>query len=381
MAQNKEKIVVCGHYGSTNIGDEAIGFSLIQNLKKTKPDADITILSYNPDESSETFNINSQYLLPLGIRSLIRGIFKGELRKTLKVIKECDKFILGGGGLFTDEKIFAIFLWGLHAFCALKYKKPLYMIGQSVGPLNSKIGKWITKKCFSKAEMIVVRDNASKKVLEETGIRNEIQIAPDLAFGIKNIHNFPYEESIEKLNKKVEQNDLKGYFVVSIRPWKKNTDKLYNNLEQAIGRIVQEYKLLPVLIPFQLINQNDEQLMHKIVDRNTVKYPFLIQKFTQNIFEVIKIIQGAKFTLGMRLHSLIFSIISNTPFVAISYSPKVRNLINDVGLSEFVINSDEIDQILNKFGDITSKFEFIKQKQEVYTNSSQSVILEIFQKI
>jgi len=193
MNQNKEKIVVCGHYGSTNIGDFAIGLSIVQQLKKAKPNADVTFLSYNPKNTVEHMDVKANYLLPLGLRSLFRGIFKGELWKTLKVIKNCDKFILGGGGLFTDEKIFAVFLWGLHAFCAYRYKKPVYMIGQSVGPLKTKIGKWIVKKSFLKAKMIVVRDNNSKNLLNDLGIKHEIQVIPDLVFGL------------EILDKKIEQ--------------------------------------------------------------------------------------------------------------------------------------------------------------------------------
>jgi len=342
MLQNKEKVVVCGHYGSTNIGDEAIGLSLIQRIQGENPESEITFLSYKPSNTKEVLKVDSVYLLPLGIKSLLRGIFKGELFKTLSTIKNCDKFIIGGGGLFTDEKLLAVFLWGLHAFCAYRYAKPVYMIGQSVGPLNTRIGKWITKKCFEKAKKIVVRDSSSKEILEKIGINKEIMIEKDLVFSLKMEGEF----NNDYLNKKVEQNNLKGYFIVNLRPWPKNTEILYKKINQLLHAIVEKYSLLPLFIPFQECHQNDAQLMHNILEQNPQKYPILIQKFDHNIFRVISCFKDAEFTLGMRLHSLIFSMIQNTPIIALSYSPKISNMLKDNNLNNFIIDLDKPEMVL-----------------------------------
>jgi polysaccharide pyruvyl transferase CsaB len=339
MNQHSQNIVVCGHYGSTNIGDEAIGLSIIQSLKKTNPDSNITFLSYNPENTKRHLGVKSEYLLPLGVRSLL----KGKLFKTLKVIKNCDKFILGGGGLFTDEKLFAVFLWGIHAFWAYRYKKPVIMLGQSVGPLNTGVGKWIVKKCFNKATEIDVRDTESKQFLINLGIKKEIQVSSDLVFNLKIEERFNNEE----LNKKVEQLKLKGYFIVSLRNWPKNTKILYKKINRVLYEIIDKYKLLPVFIPFQHLHQNDEELMHKIIEQSLVKYPILIQKFDHNVFKVLSVIKNAEFTLGMRLHSLIFSIIQKVPVIALSYSPKINNMLNDQGLSEFIVKLDDPDKILS----------------------------------
>lgn len=339
MNQNSQNIVVCGHYGSTNIGDEAIGISIIQNLKKTNPDSNIIFLSYNPVNTKQYLGVKSEYLLPLGVRSLLKGKFF----KTLKVIKNCDKFILGGGGLFTDEKLFAVFLWGIHAFWAYRYKKSVIMLGQSVGPLKTRVGKWIVKKCFKNAKEIIVRDTESKQLLINLGIKKEIKVSSDLVFNLK------IEETYDNqnLNKKVEQMKLKGYFIVSLRNWPKNTKILYKKINQVLSVIVDKYKLLPVFVPFQASHQNDEELMHKIIEQNDIKYPILIKKFDQNVFKVLSVIKNAEFTLGMRLHSLIFSIIQKVPIVALSYSPKIKNMLKDQGLSEFVVELDDPDKILS----------------------------------
>ena len=48
MSEKNDKIVLCGHYGATNIGDEAIGFSLVNIIKKKYPHTEVVILIYNP---------------------------------------------------------------------------------------------------------------------------------------------------------------------------------------------------------------------------------------------------------------------------------------------------------------------------------------------
>lgn len=377
MNQNKEKIVICGHYGSTNIGDEAILYSILENFKKVKPNASLTVLSYNPSNTKEYHNINSSYLIPLGIRSFFRGILKGELRKTLKIIKNCDKFILGGGGLFTDEKLFAVFLWGLHAFVALKYKKPLYMIGQSVGPLESRIGKWITKRAFKNATLISVRDSSSKQLLKQLGVNNQIYLIPDLAFSIEIKEN----KINENLNKKIAQEGLKGYFLISLRPWLKNSKISYKNIIRSIDNIAKNNKLLPVFLPFQNLNQNDTLYMHKLIEQNTLKSPYLINKFDQNIFYIFNLIKSSKFTIGMRLHFIIFSIINKIPFIALSYSNKIKNLLKDLSLEDQILISSDEGTLENKILKLINTQYSLNEKQNQYIQNAKKDILEFFTKI
>lgn len=374
MARKRHKVVLCGHYGSTNIGDEAIGLSIVQKLIKIHPDSKIVILSYDPKRTRNFYkkhlpgkHISSVYLLPMGIRSLFRGIFKGELWHTLKQIRNCDKFILGGGGLFTDERLFAVFLWGIHAFFAYKYKKPVYMIGQSVGPLNTKIGKWITKKVFSKASGIILRDKASKEVLTKIGVDSLINVSTDPAIGLKIDKKNELFEIGEKLNNNLEQKGYKGYFIYSIRPWTKKFEYMYKNIIQTVQLISEKYKLVPVFIPFQLIKENDIKILNKIVEQNRVKAKIMPIKHTDDLFHILGIISGAKFTLGVRLHSLIFSYITRTPFIGIVYSSKVRNFMSEVDLSEYMVNADikimkKNKQLMNKIDELIKNRDNIRKK-------------------
>ncbi|MBU1446125.1 polysaccharide pyruvyl transferase family protein [Patescibacteria group bacterium] len=348
MEKTAKKIVICGHYGATNIGDSAIGLSIIQGLQKLYDKPKITILGYDAKRIDKFYAefvgdniVKGEYLLPLGFRSLFRGIFKGTIWRTLKAIKRCDQFILGGGGLFVDERIFAVFLWGMHAFWAYLLRKQVVMIGQSVGPLNTRIGRFIAKKVFSRAKFIGVRDENSKKVLERIGVKNKIIVSADAVFGLNLDSKNDFGGELERLNKKVEQKGLDGYFILSIRSWGSNPGEVYKKIVQKALLITEKYRLLPVFVPFQLVKENDQEMLNKILVQSNVFGEFEVLKFDNNIFNVLSVIGGSKFTVGMRLHSLIFSIISDVPCIGISYSDKVRDLMSYAGLSKYVISLDE----------------------------------------
>ncbi|MBN1494742.1 polysaccharide pyruvyl transferase family protein [Candidatus Peregrinibacteria bacterium] len=376
MAHDKQKFVLCGHYGSTNLGDEAIGLSIIESLYKKYPEAEIVVLSYDKARSREFYNkfipqakVKTFYLVPLGIRSFLRGIFKGELWHTLKQIKTCDKFILGGGGLFTDERLFAVLLWGLQAYFAYKYKKPVYMLGQSVGPIKTKIGRWIVKRVFSKAFYINLRDEESKNLLEKLKINKEIIVTCDPVFKLNFDRKFIQKSGYDRLNKKVEQLGCCGYFICSIRPWIENQEKLYTKFIQTVDEIRIKYQLLPVFIPFQLIKDNDWSVLNKFIAQKGLEGKIKMLKYNENIYEILDIISHAKFTFGMRLHSILFSILAGCPFIAISYSEKIQNFLKMAGLENYIIKSFDkneifplVDQIIQEYCSLNLK---LKEKSYI----------------
>jgi len=345
MEDRGKKYVICGHYGATNLGDEAIGLGLIQVIKDANRKHEIVVLSYNKTESKNFYNrylpefhVRTAFLVPLGIRSLFRGLVKGELKKTKNEIKSCDRFILGGGGLFTDEKLYAVFLWGLQGFYALHYKKPLYLIGHSVGPLNTRIGKWVVKKIFSMAEFISVRDKESKILLEKLGIKKKIHVLCDMAMLMK------IDEKM--LNKKIVQKVDGKYFVLTFRRWDERLNKLSKKIVQVLKGVMQKYKLIPMIIPFQLIKENDQEIANKKIVQEGGLKKIVIQKYHPNILGILEQIKGAEFVIGVRLHSLIFASMMNVPFVGISYSKKVENFMMELGLNDYCLKNDQFEEDL-----------------------------------
>lgn len=350
------KIVICGNYGAENLGDEMILEGILENLRSVTPSAEITIFSGNPKQTFEKTSIKSVEKFPTGFKSLLKSIFGKN--KAKQAVKECDYFILGGGGLFGNLTFRANLIWGIQAWQAYRHKKPVIMYGQSIGQLNGKIRKWIVKNLFKKADFIGVRDSESKKRLENLGITKEIKVIPDLAFSITNV---PKNSGLKE-NKEL---------ILALR----GNGGLNKNSKNIIHEFLQD--LISKNWKIRVINfqKNIDETLHKEITKNLQNTEILDIKNTKELLEAYS---TSDLVLGMRLHSIISAIKTETPFIAISYADKVKDLLNDAKLSEYMLSTDKIT--LEKLQDLFSKTmkedKEIRQKLALYNQATNRTFLE-----
>jgi polysaccharide pyruvyl transferase CsaB len=315
------KLVVCGNYGATNIGDEAILDGILALIERVDPQADITVLSSDPVGTTALHNVKSANLLPAGARSFINGLFRGRMVKTFKVIKECDGFILGGGGLLTDEKMMAMVIWPLQAAFAAILKKPLFCLGQSVGPLRTFFGRKLARSVYKRALLATVRDGNSQQVLHKLGL-GKPPVLTDPAFVIHG--GEPSVAGRENL------------VVLSFRNWPKGWPiSLYNLFAHFIDWIWQEYGFKSVLVPFSTAPENDLNVLSNIFVHIKHKTATEIFEYTSDYRKVMELISRAKAVVGMRLHSMIFATLTRTPFLALSYSDKVKSMAHELQMGDY----------------------------------------------
>jgi polysaccharide pyruvyl transferase CsaB len=328
-----KKIVICGNYGATNIGDEAILAGILALINDSYPSGsankpEITVLSANPENTTALHNVKSLPLLPAGPRSFFRGLFSGGITRTLDAIRTCDGFILGGGGLFNAEKPLSLIIWGLQAKFALLFKKPLFCIGQSVGPITNFFARYMVKSVFSRARVISLRDRKSQALLHKLGCPLANVIA-DPAFALHT--DLPAGTEREK------------FIVMSVRPWHKDfSPDLYQYFAQAIDDIHEKYGFKTILTPFSSYPEDDSSVLSNILAQ--VKNPSAVELFeySADYHKLLELISRSKAVIGMRLHSLIFATLTRTPFIGISYSDKVASFVSEAGMDEYLINLPEI---------------------------------------
>jgi len=341
------KIVICGNYGAQNEGDEMILTGLLKSVKSTVPKAQITVLSADPTQTQKRHTIPTVKPFPTGIRSILNYIKQGT--KTAKVVKECDIFMLGGGGLFAGPSFRANLIWATQAKMAYFYKKNVIMYGQSVGKSKNKIVNRIIKNIFNKASLITVRDQESKINLQNIGVTNEIHVMPDLAFR--------YSEKINPTkNKKVK-------VTVALREMSGLKKQFFNEINGFLKWLKDEKNAEISYVNFQEGELSDSHIHKK-----------LKSKPKKNKIEDIK---KADYIIGMRLHSIITAIKNEKPFVAINYFSKVKNLLNDVGLSNSLINLDEVTttKLKTNFLKIEKDKLELKTKMAIYNKMAQEQLI------
>lgn len=312
-----------------NTGDEAILGGLKLILHKIWPQSEIIVMG-------------REKLLPIGIRSFLKTLIKPRLfLEPFKIIKSCDVFILGGGGLFTDEENpFVSFFWAFHGFMAQLLKKPVLCLGVSVGKMSF-INKIFVKKVLSRAKIIMVRDFNSQKILAKMGIKS--YLGCDFAILGCNV----LTQSQAKNN---------NYIVISMRQFKNLDDRLYKILAQFCDAVIEKYGLAVKLIPFQKGEENDSKVLYKIFVQVRQKDKIKVEDFHENINELMQILANAQLVVAMRLHAGILAAIAGTPFIPLAYMNKVSDFWeNFPEIKPIQFSEINIDDLLKRFQSIYSK--------------------------
>lgn len=341
-----KKIVICGNYGATNLGDEAILDGILKLVKLADSKNEVTVLAPDYRTAESVHKVKALPILPCGLKSFIKGLFGGTIWKTIDAIRKCDLFILGGGGLFTDEKLMAIIIWSMQAKFAQIFKKPVFCLGQSVGPLSTSFGKIKTAEVFKKSFKITVRDNMSADLLEGFGI-DQVNVLADPAFCLD--LELSAAASAEK------------YIVMSLREWQNVSPEQY---AKFIIDVWKKYQLKTVLVPFQIATDNDLNILNKVYEevKNDCNEPIVeLFEYDLDYIKTVELIAKSTAVVGMRLHSLIFATICHKPFLALNYSTKVRGLIEDLGMGEYVLRlNEDAEKMMTYFEALMSNYEKIQ---------------------
>ncbi|MGV2829580.1 polysaccharide pyruvyl transferase CsaB [Myxosarcina sp. GI1(2024)] len=294
---NKTKAVLCGYYGKGNGGDEALLVSLLQMLpQRVEP----IVLSANPKATKKFY----------GVASCDRA----SAFPILQALKQSDIFIWGGGSLMQDATSFTspIYYAGLMALAQQRELKTIAW-AQGIGPLKRSFTRWLTRQVLSGCSALSVRDRASADLL--TGWNFAPLVAPDPVWALKS-------STVKGLW------DLPAPRVaVTLRSHPLLTSQRLETLTKALVEFQAATKSFILLVPFQ--SSQDLKIAQSIARKieNCSKVLVL-----QNPQELKGIFRGVEMAIGMRLHSLIMAAAEECRCFALSYDPKVTQLMSELNI-------------------------------------------------
>ena len=348
---NTTKIVLSGYYGFDNIGDEAVLYSILSALRKELKNVEVTVLSNNPDKTKALYGVNS--------------VNRWKLKEVAKVIKESDLLISGGGSLLQDvtsSKTVPYYLAIVKI--AQFYKKKVVFYSQGIGPVNKGFSRWLIKAVVNKVDGIYVRDEASKVLLEEIGIKKNIGTALDPVLGIE----VPEEAKGGPTSKTVG---------VYIRPWmnEEHDQNLLESLTPGLVYLLEKgYKLCFIPMHYEQDREISSQLAKVVkksaietgkIDKAVLDKSIEVVDKMLSIQEVMVYTSGFEMVIGMRLHSLIMAAASKVPVLALSYDPKVTQFMREMEVP-YCINTTEVTK--ENFLEAVQKVEASKEEQARHLN-------------
>lgn len=303
------KIVISGFYGFHNIGDEAILRTLTTWLKEINPSVEITVLSNHPEETMSKFNVNA--VNRSNVFEVFKAIFKSEL------------LISGGGSLLQDvTSARSIHYYMTIIRAGLFFRKKVVLLSHGVGPLIREKNKKRVKRLLNRVDAITVRDQQSANLLAEIGVRKElVEVTTDPVMGMP-------MESIERgksILKSINayQTDRKSVAIAVRQKDFREPHKL-SELIALTNRLASKYEVY--YLPFYY--KNDTKICHDLKDEVDDHVHFITEKYQSGDF--MSLVKNMDLLIGSRLHSLIFAIVAEVPFVGVSYDPKIENFLETI---------------------------------------------------
>ena len=342
------KVAMCGFYGAGNTGDEAILSAIINSVRRKNPDTEFTVLSLNPAETEKLHKVKAIFMPPFGLKWIT------QFKKILEVIKNSDIVVIGGGGLLQDaHNYFAIPRYVYVAILAKSFKKPLMFYSVGVGPIKNWIEKILVRVGCNLSDIITVRDKPSKELLLSLGVRKApIIVSADPVFALQSINSKKAEEILRKEGVTIDR-PLIG---VSVRKTEWHQAEIIDDIAKLLDYAISRYRATIVFIPFGYDGKpTDLEVSKCAMNRMKKKQKVYLISGKYSPQEIMGIISQLDFLIGMRLHSLIMSATQGVPALAISYLPKVKDVLKQLGYKDTYIiesyplfpNFDQMKKILD----------------------------------
>lgn len=309
----KYRVAILGYYGFGNLGDEILLQAVLEILNRCSLDREkIIVLSNNPKQTSEDFNVAS--------------VNRWSFRDVITTLRESDTLLLGGGGLFQDTTSIksCIWYWGVSRLANFLGVK-LWALGQSIGPLHSRLARILTRDALKLCKRVHVRDEKSFMLAKNLGCENVIQ-GYDLAL---NLHKSnPHDDLKSCTDKYLRRNttDTNSYVLVNLRPSEK--------LQDSVDIIAPHVKNFPLQKIGVALSPDDEEILQHVREKLCLDKIVSVENF----HDAQTLWQNASCAVGMRLHFGVLSQIFHIPLALIPYDMKVSEFAKQSGIPCIINN-------------------------------------------
>jgi colanic acid/amylovoran biosynthesis protein len=250
-------------------------------------------------------------------------------------------------------------------YLAILFKKPLYVMPQSLGPFKRSWERWLMKWLYSSARLVFLRDGVSYKLAQELGLPLDRLIhVPDPAF-IAETASKQVCVSLPNIPAIDTSRDYIGVTVIRklLKTLKgEEIEKYHIGLADALMYMIRKYDTKIVFFPQvtgpteieddRIAAKQVRDRMEDLGDQVYIMEESLSASALRAFYKQIDVM------IASRLHSGIFALSVGTPTLFIGYLTKTRGILEDLGMQEWLIELDNFDE-----GELIQKLEKLWQNR------------------
>ncbi|MDR1914127.1 MAG: polysaccharide pyruvyl transferase CsaB, partial [Clostridiales bacterium] len=334
--------VISGYYGYNNNGDDTVLKAVIEGLRAKLPNAEITVLSMRPRQTSAIYNVNS--------------INRFNVIAVRRALKNAKLLLTGGGSLIQDitsTQSLVYYLWLINWAHNFGTRNMLFANG--IGPVKKPSNISRVKKTLNQVDLITLRDELSMQTLTRFGVTSpKIVVTADAAFSLGAINQ-------SEVNNLIRELDLTGkkFFGIAVRRWRYNMPNFEDEIAKFCDYISNKYHYTALFLPMRPVD--DTEISKRIM--NLMKQPsvFLGERYTTD--QIRGVVGMSEFVLGMRLHTLIYAALTGTPVIGLVYDSKVKAMMEALNQNYYRLVEDFHWEELRSYADkiLSNRQAVIKQ--------------------
>ena len=371
------KLLILGNHTCGNRGDSAILRGLLDAIARIEPQAEVDVMSRYPVSSSWLLNrpvmgdpLYSQmkaHNTAAGLMGRVKKVLRrryqhqvllsrvtdsGKLRNIaiaqgftdfVRLLAGYDAIIQVGGSFFVD-------LYGVpqfeHALCTFMAKKPLYMIGHSVGPFQDPQFNQLANYVFGHCDALILRESVSLNLMKQSEITTEkVEQGVDTAWLVEDDAAFIPSYAVRHWLDVAAKQKTVAITLRELAPFDKRLGTTQQAYEKAFADVVNRildagWQVIALSTCTGIDSYNKDDRMVALNLRQHIGDPsrYHVVMDELNDLEMGKILAACDLTVGTRLHSAIISMNFGTPAIAINYEHKSAGIMQQLGMPEMAVD-------------------------------------------
>lgn len=398
--------------GWGNLGDEAILQATFEALRRRWPDVDLRAFTLHPARTTANHGVEAEPLsgmnrhlfgAPLGegpfaVRAaraiaqrtstipLLGGlssraatlfataVFEAiSLRRSWQWLQTADLLLASGGGQLdavwggTWGQPYALARW---AWLARRARVPFALLSVGYGGASSWLSRFFLRYAVRSSAYCSVRDSGSRAMTMQLGIKRDLPIVPDLAFGLT--PSLPFAP-------RRPGHDIGISPMVYLRPgsWPIENHGEYMRLIALWADLVAATVTMGNRVHLFVSSPSDTTAVHDVWDRlgDATRAGCMIVR-TESPNALLDFFRGLDLIVSSRLHGVLLAIVSARPVLALSHERKVQAAMHDAGVADFCadLTTATLEQITGMLRKLTDQKDSCAQRLQEYVQSASSAV-------